>query len=159
MSVAHPRVARTRIFVNGASHEIEADERMPLLWVLRDRLSLTGTKFGCGIGVCGACTVHIDGAAARSCVTPLAAVGNRRITTIEGLSKDGEHPLQLAWAEHQVPQCGYCQVGQLMTAASLLERTPRASDDEILRGMDSVRCRCGTYARILNAVRSVRDAG
>lgn len=158
MTVSQPGLAGIPIVVNGQSHEVEADERMPLLWVLRDRLLLTGTKFGCGIGVCGACTVHIDGAAVRSCVTPLAAVANRPVTTIEGLSPDGKHPLQRAWAEHQVPQCGYCQVGQLMTAAALLDRTPRATDADILQVMDTVYCRCGTYARILLAVRSVRHA-
>ena len=144
--------------VNGARHDLEADPRMPLLWVLRDRLSLTGTKFGCGIGVCGACTVHLDGVAVRSCVTPLSAVRNSQITTIEGLSPENAHPLQRAWLDHHVPQCGYCQVGQIMTAAALLRRLPKATDSEILDTMDGVRCRCGTYSRILAAIRSVRDA-
>jgi aerobic-type carbon monoxide dehydrogenase small subunit (CoxS/CutS family) len=154
---AQSGVVRTSLSVNGAQHEVAADSRMPLLWVLRDRLGLTGTKYGCGIGVCGACTVHIDGTAVRSCMTPIGSVGEREVTTIEGLSRDGDHSLQRAWVEHHVPQCGYCQVGQLMAAASLLQRSPRASDDEMRRGMDGIRCRCGTYGRILPAIRSARD--
>jgi len=158
MAIQEGRAAQTTLTVNGVAHTLQADTRMPLLWVLRDRLGMTGTKYGCGIGVCGACTVHLDGVAARSCVTPLSAVRDRAVTTIEGLAADGDHPLQLAWAEHHVPQCGYCQVGQLMTAAALMKRSPAASDSEIVGEMDSVRCRCGTYARILAAIRSVRDA-
>jgi aerobic-type carbon monoxide dehydrogenase small subunit (CoxS/CutS family) len=159
MAIQEGRAAQTTLTVNGGAHTLQADPRMPLLWVLRDRLGMTGTKYGCGIGVCGACTVHLDGVAARSCVTPLGAVRDRAVTTIEGLAPDGDHPLQHAWAEHHVPQCGYCQAGQLMTAAALMRRSPAASDSEIIGEMDSVRCRCGTYGRILAAIRSVRDAG
>ncbi|MFI5246841.1 MAG: (2Fe-2S)-binding protein [Gemmatimonadales bacterium] len=143
--------------VNGHDHEIDVDDDMPLLWVLRDVLGLTGTKFGCGIAQCGACTVHVDGAAIRSCVTPASALSGRQITTIEGLSDDRSHPLQRAFIAEDVPQCGYCQSGQIMSAASLLAKTPRPSDEEIDRAMDGNICRCGTYLRIRRAIK--RAAG
>ncbi len=146
-------MASMTITVNGQDHQIDVDPAMPLLWVLRDTLGQTGTKFGCGEGQCGACTVHIDGDAVRSCVTLVSSVVGHRITTIEGLSPDNTHALQKAWQAEQVPQCGYCQPGQIMTAAALLNRSPRPSDDEILRTMSGVLCRCGTYPRILKAVR------
>jgi isoquinoline 1-oxidoreductase alpha subunit len=126
---------------------------MPLLWVLRDVLNLKGTKFGCGIGACGACTVHLRGRAVRSCSTPVSTVGNAAITTIEGLSANGNHPLQIAWQELDVPQCGYCQSGQIMSAAALLATTPKPSDADINRAMDGNLCRCGTYVRIRAAIK------
>jgi aerobic-type carbon monoxide dehydrogenase small subunit (CoxS/CutS family) len=137
--------------VNGQSHTVNVPGDMPLLWVLRDTLGLTGTKFGCGIAQCGACTVHLDGAATRSCATPVSAVGNRPVITIEGLSPDGSHPVQRAWIAEEVPQCGYCQVGQVMTAAALLATHPHPSDTEIDASMTNI-CRCGTYQRIRRAV-------
>ena len=140
--------------VNGQSRAVTTVEDVPLLWVLRDSLGLRGTKFGCGRGICGACTVHVDGAAIRSCVTPVRSVAHQRITTIEGLATDGRlHPLQAAWIEEDVPQCGYCQAGQIMMAASLLAVKPNPSDEEILDAMSSNLCRCGTYLRIRRAVR------
>ena len=126
---------------------------MPLLWVIRDLLNLKGTKYGCGMSVCGMCTVHVDGEATRSCVTPVASVEGKRITTIEGLSTDGSHPLQKAWIDLDVPQCGYCQAGQIMSAAALLARTPKPSDAQIDAAMDGNLCRCGTYLRIREAIR------
>lgn len=141
-----------RLQINGTEYSVDVDPAMPLLWVLRDELGLTGTKYGCGIGICGACTVHIDGAAARSCVTPLAAVEGREITTIEGLSSNGDHPVQLAFTELNVAQCGYCQPGQLMAAADLLNRTANPTPDQIAETMRDVLCRCGTYPRILRAI-------
>lgn len=145
---------RVRLNVNAQIHSVEVDDpATPLLWVLRDTLNLTGTKYGCGIGQCGACTVHADGAAVRSCSLPISAVGERAITTIEGLSSQGRHPLQMAWQELDVPQCGYCQSGQLMSAAALLQRTPTPSDEEITRAMSGNLCRCGTYPRIHNAIK------
>ncbi|MGH8246094.1 MAG: (2Fe-2S)-binding protein, partial [Gammaproteobacteria bacterium] len=137
-----------RIQVNGQAHDIDADPATPLLWVLRDHLGLTGTKFGCGIALCGACTVHVDGEPVRSCVTQLGTVSAKRITTIEGLSPDGSHPVQQAWVETRVPQCGYCQSGQIMSAAALLAGNPNPSDDEIDAAMTGNICRCGTYGRI-----------
>jgi isoquinoline 1-oxidoreductase alpha subunit len=145
------------ITVNGVPRDIAADPSTPLLWVLRDHLSLLGTKFGCGAGLCGACTVHLNGNAIRSCVTPLASVAGQRVTTIEGLSSDGQHPLQIAWHEVDVPQCGYCQAGQIMTAASLLSVKPQPTDDEIVEAMSGNICRCGTYLRIRQAVRMAAD--
>ncbi len=143
----------TRFVLNGENVSVEADPAMPLLWVLRDTLGLTGTKYGCGAGLCGACTVHLDGAAARACTLPLDAAAGARVTTVEGLSPDGaSHPVQRAWTELDVPQCGYCQCGQMMTAAALLAATPRPSREEIRAGMAGNLCRCGTYARIEAAV-------
>jgi isoquinoline 1-oxidoreductase alpha subunit len=141
--------------VNGVAHTVDVPSDMPLLWVLRDVLDLRGTKFGCGISQCGACTVHLDGQPTRACVTPASAAAGSEITTIEGLAPDGSHPLQRAWVELDVPQCGYCQAGQLMTAAALLERNPNPSDEEIHSAMDGNLCRCGTYLRIHQGIRSV----
>ena len=138
--------------VNGKPVEVDADPSTPLLWVLRDHLGLTGTKYGCGMALCGACTVHIDGEAARSCVAPLSRVQGKKVTTIEGLSADLTHPLQRAWIEEDVPQCGYCQSGQLMSAAVLLREKPQPSDDDIDQAMTGNICRCGTYPRIRRAI-------
>ena len=147
------------IDVNGQPYEVIASPDTPLLWVLRDTLGLTGTKYACGIGQCGACTVHLDGRAVRSCSTSIQEVSGQRITTIEGLSASGDHPLQLAWLEGQVPQCGYCQPGQIMQAAALLKRNPQPTQDEVIQAMSGVLCRCGTYQRILGAVQRVVEAG
>lgn len=144
----------TSLQVNGKTHQLDVDGNMPLLWVLRDILNMTGTKFGCGKGLCGACTVHLNGAPVRSCSLPVSAAAGAKITTIEGLSDDGEHPLQQAWVAHKVPQCGYCQSGQLMSAAALLSRTPKPNDDEIEQAMAGNICRCGTYPRIKAAIKS-----
>lgn len=138
--------------VNGKKHTTEAEGDMPLLWYLRDIANLTGTKFGCGAGFCGACTVHIDGTAQRSCSIPLSEAANREITTIEGLAANGDHPVQQAWAEHQVPQCGYCQPGQIMQASSLLSDNPAPSSADIDSAMQGNICRCGTYPRIKAAL-------
>ena len=138
--------------VNGARRDVDVGGDVPLLWVLRDTLGLTGTKFGCGIGQCGACTVHVDGAPVRSCLTMAGAAAGKRITTIEGLAPNASHALQIAWIAEQVPQCGYCQSGQLMTAAALLARTPRPTDGEIDAAMSGNICRCGTYQRIHRAI-------
>jgi isoquinoline 1-oxidoreductase alpha subunit len=140
------------INVNGQPREVTADPAMPLLWVLRDVLGMTGTKFGCGIAQCGACTVQLDGVATRSCVTPLSAVGNRQVTTIEGISPDGSHAVQQAWIELQVPQCGYCQSGQIMSATALLSKKPNPTDADIDAAMQGNICRCGTYQRIRAAI-------
>jgi isoquinoline 1-oxidoreductase subunit alpha len=145
-------MAAITITVNEKSRVVDGAPDTPLLWVLRDTLGLTGTKFGCGMGLCGACTVHLDGAAARSCQTPLGTVGTKRITTIEGLSADHSHPVQRAWIAEQVPQCGYCQSGQIMQAAYLLAKHPRPSKEEIDEGMSGNICRCGTYQRIRRAI-------
>ncbi len=143
-----------QLSVNGTPHTVDVDDpAMPLLWVIRDFLGLTGTKFGCGLGLCGACTVHLDGAAIRSCSVPVSAVAGKAITTIEGLSPDGQHPLQRAWEECDVPQCGYCQAGQLMQAAALLREKPHPTDSEIADAMSGNLCRCGTYQRIHRAIR------
>src|SRR6202163_957739 len=141
-----------RLNINGKDIEVDVDPDMPLLWVLRDTLSLTGTKFGCGMAVCGACTVHLDGQPSRSCVTPVSAVGARKIMTIEGLSPDSSHPVQRAWIELDVPQCGYCQSGQIMSAAALLAHTAEPSDADIDTAMSGNICRCGTYPRIRKAI-------
>lgn len=148
---------RINLAVNGRPYPAEVGPDTPLLWVLRDTLGLTGTKFGCGMGLCGACTVHLDGDAVRSCQTPVGTVGNRQITTIEGLSPDRSHPVQRAWIAEQVPQCGYCQPGQIMQAASLLGKKPRPSKEEIDEAMNGNICRCGTYQRIRRAIQ--RAAG
>ncbi|TQF77371.1 (2Fe-2S)-binding protein [Elioraea sp. Yellowstone] len=138
--------------VNGRAHRLDADPEMPLLWALRDLLDLTGTKYGCGIAACGACTVHIDGVATRACVTPLSAAAGRAVVTIEGLDPDGRHPVQRAWVELQVPQCGYCQSGQIMQAAALLREHPKPTDAEIDAAMAGNLCRCATYERIRAAI-------
>lgn len=142
----------TTLKVNGKSYDVDVEPEMPLLWVLRDELGLTGTKYGCGISVCGACAVHIDGEITRTCVLPVAAVAGRNITTIEGLSKDGNHPVQKAWVKLQVPQCGYCQSGQIMAAAALIRANKKPSDDVIEATMTNI-CRCGTYSRIRDAIK------
>jgi isoquinoline 1-oxidoreductase alpha subunit len=147
-------MARLKLVVNGKSHTVEVAPDTPLLWVLRDTLGLTGTKFGCGIAECGACTVLLDGQAVRSCQTATGEAVGHRITTIEGLSKDGDHPLQKAWTAEEVPQCGYCQSGQLMAAAALLAKTPHPSDADIDQAMRGMLCRCGTYNRIRKAIRT-----
>jgi len=141
-----------KLDVNGSVREVEALPDMPLLWVLRDLLGLPGTKFGCGMAQCGACTVHLDGQPVRACVTPAASVGARKVTTIEGLSADASHPVQRAWAEADVVQCGYCQSGQIMTAVALLDRVPDPSDDDIDAAMAGNVCRCGTYVRVREAI-------
>jgi len=146
--------------VNGTRHEVDVDPSTPLLWVIRDYIGLTGTKFGCGIAMCGACVVHMDGEPLRSCVTPVRAVAGRRITTIEGINggRAGLHPLQQAWIDEQVPQCGYCQSGQIMSAAALLARVPSPTDADIDRAMAGNLCRCGTYPRIRKAIKRAADA-
>jgi isoquinoline 1-oxidoreductase alpha subunit len=147
----------TQIKINGALRNVDADPQMPLLWAIRDILGLTGTKFGCGIGACGACTVHLDGEAVRSCITPLSLAAGHDIVTIEGLSPDGRHPLQEAWRAHNVPQCGYCQPGQIMQAAALLKQTPKPTDQQIVDAMSGNICRCGTYVRIRAAIKSAGE--
>ncbi len=142
--------------VNGERRSVDVDENTPLLWVLREDLALTGTKFGCGISVCGACTVHVDGQAVRSCVVPVGSAAGRLVTTIEGLSEGRNHPLQAAWVEEQVPQCGYCQSGMLMAASALLESNPDPSDDDIDQAITNI-CRCGTYTRIRRAIHSAAE--
>jgi isoquinoline 1-oxidoreductase alpha subunit len=145
--------------VNGTAHSFSGDEEMPLLWYLRDDLRLTGTRFGCGIGACGACTVHVDGQAVRACQTQLRTLQNKKITTIEGLSTDGNHPLQRAWRTLNVPQCGYCQSGQIMQASALLEKTPKPTDADIDASMSGNICRCGTYPRIRAAIHTAAGNG
>ena len=142
-----------KLTVNGVAHDVDADDDMPLLWVLRDLLGLTGTKYGCGEALCGACTVHLDGHAVRSCVTPMRRAAGHAVTTIEGLSPAGDHPLQRAWVELGVPQCGFCQAGQIMTAAALLAENPKPTNDDIDHSLAGNICRCGTYLRIRAAVR------
>jgi isoquinoline 1-oxidoreductase alpha subunit len=148
-----------RLTVNGIAHDVDAPPDMPLLWVLRDLLGMTGTKYGCGIAQCGACTVHIDGAATRSCATPASAAEGKRITTIEGLSNDASHPVQEAWAELDVVQCGYCQSGQIMAAAALIASNPAPDDAAIDKAMDGLICRCGTYDAIRAAVKRAAELG
>jgi len=144
--------------VNGKRHDVDVSGAMPLLWVLRENLGLTGTKFGCGLGQCGACTVHVDGVAVRSCITTAQSAANKKITTIEGLSPDASHPLQKAWVAEQVPQCGYCQSGQIMSAAALLAKTPKPTDAQIDTAMTGNICRCGTYQRIHRAIQRAARA-
>jgi isoquinoline 1-oxidoreductase subunit alpha len=147
------------LIVNGQTQTVDIPAEMPLLWVLRDTLHMKGTKFGCGIGQCGACTVQLDGTATRSCVTPVSTVGTKKVTTIEGLSADGSHPLQKAWQELDVPQCGYCQAGQLLTAAALLTKIARPTDADIDTAMNGNVCRCGTYLRIKEAIHLAANGG
>ena len=147
-------MAKYTLNINGQQKEVDVAEDTPMLWVLRDHLKLKGTKYGCGIAQCGACTVHIDGAAMRSCSIPIAQVGDKKITTIEGLSEKGTHPVQKAWLEHDVAQCGYCQAGQIMSASALLKDNPNPSDEEISIAMNGNICRCGTYTRIRAAVKT-----
>ena len=149
----------TNLRVNGATLAVDADPAMPLLWALRDLLGLTGTKYGCGIGACGACTVHLNGQAVRSCITSIGDVGDQEVTTIEGLSPDGTHPVQRAWVANNVPQCGYCQVGQIMQAAALLKDTPKPTDQQITDAMSGNICRCGTYQRIRAAIKQAAESG
>ena len=145
-------MATFNIQVNGRQQQVDVDPDTPLLWVLRDHLQLVGTKYGCGIAQCGACTVHMEGIAVRACTVPVSSVGNKSITTIEGLSEDASHPLQEAWREHDVPQCGYCQAGQIMSAAAFLESNPNPTEEEIDAVMEGNLCRCGTYNRIKAAI-------
>jgi isoquinoline 1-oxidoreductase alpha subunit len=153
------RMARVAFTINGGAASVEVAPETPLLWVIREHLKLTGTKYGCGAALCGACTVHVDGAAVRACATPVSAVAGRSVTTIEGLSATGEHPLQKAWVAEQVPQCGYCQSGQIMQAADLLARNKTPTREQIIAHMDGNLCRCGTYPRILRAIeRAAREA-
>jgi len=146
-------MAQYTLFVNGETKTVEVDPSTPMLWVLRDHLDLVGTKFGCGIAQCGACTIHLNGTAVRSCQLPVSAVGNGEVITIEGLSENGDHPVQLAWIKLDVPQCGYCQAGQIMTATALLKQNPNPTDEEIESAMAGNLCRCGTYVRIKKAVK------
>ncbi len=147
-------MATYTLTVNGKKQEVNVDAQTPVLWVLRDHLNLVGTKFGCGMAQCGACTIHLDGTATRSCSLPVSAVGEMEITTIEGLSDHGDHPVQKAWLEHDVPQCGYCQAGQIMSAAALLKENPNPTDEQIEAAMNGNICRCGTYVRIKAAVKT-----
>jgi aerobic-type carbon monoxide dehydrogenase small subunit (CoxS/CutS family) len=152
-------MALLNLTVNGRRYHADVDPKMPLLWMLRDILNMTGTKFGCGMGLCGACTVHVDGKAIRSCVTPVGSVGRKKVTTIEGLSSDGSHPVQRAWIAEQVPQCGYCQSGQIMQAASLLSDNPQPTREQIDAAMTGNICRCATYQRIRRAIeRAAQEA-
>ena len=147
-------MAEFKLTINGKEHQVDVDPDTPMLWVLRDNVNLVGTKYGCGIGQCGACTIHLDGNAVRSCSLPVSSVKEQKITTIEGLSENGTHPVQEAWIAHDVPQCGYCQAGQIMSAVSLLKNNPSPSEDEITAGMNGNICRCGTYTRIKAAIKT-----
>lgn len=147
-------MATISLNVNGKKQTVDVDPKTPVLWVLRDHLQLVGTKYGCGVAQCGACTVMLGDNAVRSCMTPVSAIGDKSITTIEGLSANGDHPVQKAWVEHDVPQCGYCQAGQIMTAAALLKKTPKPTDEQIENAMNGNLCRCGTYLRIKAAVKT-----
>jgi len=147
------------VVVNGERRTVDVPERMPLLWVLRDAMGLKGTKFGCGMAQCGACTVLLDGQPTRSCTTPISSIGTRPVTTIESLPRDGSHPLQRAWMELDVPQCGYCQAGQLMAASALLKATPNPTDEQIATAMSGNVCRCGTYVRIREAIKAAASGG
>lgn len=152
-------MAEFKLKINGKSYAVDVDSTTPILWVLRDHLQLVGTKYGCGIAQCGACTIHINGSATRSCQIPISAVADNEITTIEGLSEKGDHPLQKAWLEHDVPQCGYCQAGQIMTASAFLKSNPNPTDVEIENAMNGNICRCGTYTRIKAAIKTASNAG
>jgi len=151
-------MAKFNLKINGKEFQVDVDPSTPMLWVLRDHLNLVGTKFGCGMAQCGACTILVDGFAVRSCVTIVDSVGDKKITTIEGLSENGDHPLQLAWIEHDVPQCGYCQSGQIMNAAALLKANPHPTDVEIEFAMNGNICRCGTYTRIKAAIKAAANS-
>lgn len=151
-------MAEFTLRINGEGHRVNVDPEMPLLWVLRDVLGLTGTKYGCGRALCGACTVHLDGESARACVTPISMAAERHVTTIEGLSADGDHAVQRAWMQEDVPQCGYCQSGQIMQAAALLRRHPQPTDEHIDDAMAGIICRCGTYNRIRRAIHRAADS-
>lgn len=148
-----------QLSINGRSHNVDVSPDTPLLWVLRDSLNMTGTKYGCGMGLCGACTVHLDGDAVRACQTAVSTVGSKKITTIEGLSPDNSHPVQRAWIAEQVPQCGYCQPGQIMSAAALLAKTPKPNDEQIDSAMVGNLCRCGMYGRIRRAIHRAAGEG
>jgi len=148
-----------RLTINDRPHDVDVSPDTPLLWVLRDFLNMTGTKYGCGMGLCGACTVHLDGEAVRACQTGISSVGSKKITTIEGLSSDNSHPVQQAWIAEQVPQCGYCQPGQIMSAAALLAKTPKPNDDQIDSAMMGNLCRCGMYGRIRKAIHRAAGEG
>src|SRR5215472_14548406 len=148
-----------RLIINDRAHDVDVSPDTPLLWVLRDSLSMTGTKYGCGMGLCGACTVHLDGEAVRACQTTVSSVGSRKITTIEGLSSDNSHPVQRAWIAEQVPQCGYCQPGQIMSAAALLSKIPKPTDQQIDEAMMGNLCRCGMYGRIRRAIHRAAGQG
>ena len=147
-------MATFNLSINGESRQVDVDPSTPMLWVLRDHFQLVGTKFGCGIAQCGACTIHVSDVAIRSCQLPVSAVGDQKITTIEGLSENGDHPVQKAWLEQDVPQCGYCQAGQIMSASALLKSNPNPSDEEIDQAMNGNICRCGTYIRIKKAIKT-----
>lgn len=144
--------------INGKKQEVDVDPSTPILWVLRDHLNLVGTKYGCGIAQCGACTIHLDGKATRSCILPVSSIGEQKITTIEGLSENADHPVQKAWLEVDVPQCGYCQAGQIMTASALLNNNPKPTDEAIENAMNGNICRCGTYLRIRKAVKMAAES-
>jgi isoquinoline 1-oxidoreductase subunit alpha len=151
-------MATINLNVNGKKQTVDVDPKTPVLWVLRDHLDLVGTKFGCGMAQCGACTIHVDGNAVRSCMMPVSQIENKEVVTIEGLSEDGDHPVQKAWLEHDVAQCGYCQAGQIMTAAALLKRKPNPTDDEIEDAMKGNICRCATYLRIKAAIKTAANS-
>ena len=151
-------MAKFNLKINGQTQEVDVNPTTPMLWVLRDHVKLVGTKYGCGIAQCGACTVHLGDNAVRSCQLPVSAVGEQEITTIEGLSENGNHPVQQAWLEIDVPQCGYCQAGQIMSASALLKRTPNPSDEEIETAMNGNICRCGTYTRIKKAIKTAANS-
>jgi len=151
-------MATIKLNINGKQQVLDVDPKTPVLWVLRDHLDLVGTKFGCGMAQCGACTIHVDGKAVRSCILPVSQVENKEIITIEGLSKDGDHPVQKAWLEHDVAQCGYCQTGQIMSAVVLLKSNPKPTDEEIETAMNSNICRCGTYLRIKAAIKTAANS-
>ena len=152
-------MAEFTLLVNGSEKKVSVSPETPLLWVLRDTLELTGTKFGCGAGLCGACTLHVEGSPVRSCSMPVSQVSGKKVTTIEGLEANGLHVLQLAWIAEEVPQCGYCQTGQIMTAAALLAKTPNPSDEQITQAMNGNLCRCGTYERIRKAIHRAASGG